>query len=767
MKFKYAKAFSILIITATVFYSFVSLLPSNISDESTSLTKFSTERALIHLKQITKKPHFVGTKEHKIVREYLVNQLEKLGLDVEIQEQFAINSKWKAAVNTINIIAKIKGSEPNNKALLLLSHYDSAVHSSYGASDAGSGIVTILEGVRAFLETNKTPKNDIIILFSDAEEVGLLGAEAFVKHHKWTNNVGLVLNFEARGSGGPSYMLLETNGGNKELIKAFNKAKPNFPVANSLMYSIYKMLPNDTDLTVFREKANINGFNFAFIDDHFDYHTAQDTYSRLDRNTLEQQGDYLTTMLTYFSDANLDLLNSTTDDVYFSFPKLGLVTYPFSWVLPMLISAVTLFLIFLFIGIKQKKLLVREILQGFIPFSLSLIIVSLFTNYGMRVINKWYPQYTEILHGFTYNGHWYIVFFTALTLAFLFWIYTEHFKNYDVKNLLIAPIFIWLLINLMITIKLKGAGFFIFPVFLSLFSLMVLFSSIKSEVKLIVITILSIPTLIVFVPLIKMFPVGLGLKLLPISTVFTVLLFGLLLPIFHLIKNTKKLSFLFLILGVLAFVSASLKSSYSSVRKQPTSLVYYLDADKNQAYWASYENTINEYNKAYLTTNPTKGSFTNDVTASKYFSKYKLYKQTEVIDLKTPIITKLLDTIEGSIRHIKLQIQSARNANRIEILTKNNISFKTFKINDEDANSIFYIKKRKSILTYYFTKPNEIINLEFSTPEEMKIHFEVQDVKYDLFTNTQLNVKPRKNQSFIPTPFVINDATIVKKEVKF
>lgn len=72
-------------------------------------------------------------------------------------------------------------------------------------------------------------------------------------------NVGLVLNFEARGSGGPSYMLVETNQGNAKLIKAFNEASPPFPVANSMMYSIYKMLPNDTDLTVFREEGHING----------------------------------------------------------------------------------------------------------------------------------------------------------------------------------------------------------------------------------------------------------------------------------------------------------------------------------------------------------------------------------------------------------------------------------------------------------------------------------------------------------------------------
>lgn len=185
-------------------------------------------------------------------------------------------------------MARIKGSG-NGKALLLLSHYDSSPHSSLGASDAASGVATILEGIRAFRAEGKTPKNDIIILFTDGEELGLNGADLFVKSHPWATDVGLVLNFEARGSGGAGYMLVETNRGNSNLIKGFMAAEPEYPVANSLAYSIYKMLPNDTDLTVFREDADIDGFNFAFIDDHFDYHTVRDNADRLDRNTLAHQ----------------------------------------------------------------------------------------------------------------------------------------------------------------------------------------------------------------------------------------------------------------------------------------------------------------------------------------------------------------------------------------------------------------------------------------------------------------------------------------------
>ena len=131
----------------------------------------------------------------------------------------AVNKKWRAATNNKNILARIKGSE-NGKALLLLSHYDSNPHSSLGASDAGSGVVVILEGVRAFLAKKEIPKNDIIICISDAEELGLLGANAFVNHHPWAKEVGLVLNFEARGSG--AGLMVQAAWSQHGFLKAFN-----------------------------------------------------------------------------------------------------------------------------------------------------------------------------------------------------------------------------------------------------------------------------------------------------------------------------------------------------------------------------------------------------------------------------------------------------------------------------------------------------------------------------------------------------------------
>ncbi|WP_372769352.1 M28 family peptidase [Lutibacter sp.] len=767
---KYHQIVSLVIIIVSIFYSFYSLSPSVKIEKKSSLTEFSTDKALLQLKEIAKKPHFTGSPEHEVVRNYLVSELEKLGLQVEIQEQIAVNSKWKAATNNKNILARIKGSE-NGKALLLLSHYDSNPHSSLGASDAGSGVVVILEGIRAFLEKKEIPKNDIIICISDAEELGLLGANAFVNHHPWAKEVGLVLNFEARGSGGPSYMLLETNDGNEKLIEAFQEANTAYPVANSLMYSIYKMLPNDTDLTVFREGANIDGYNFAFIDDHFDYHTVQDSYERMDVNSLNHQASYLMATLNYFANADLDNLKSEADYVYFNFPYIGLVFYPFSWVIPMFLFCAVLFLILLFMGVLKKRLTKKGIIKGFYPFIASLLTSAALAFFGWRLLLKIHPQYNDILHGFTYNGYYYIAAFVSLTIAICFWFYKDFFKKRSKQDLLVVPLFFWLLLNGFIAFYLPGAAFFILPVIILLGILFISKFSISKVNMLLLFTLFSIPVLIIFAPLVKMLPVGLGLKMLVVSAVFTVLLFGFLVPVFQQYKDHKKLSFVFLLIGLMALISASVYSSYSVDQRKPNSVLYVFDSNKNEAYWASYNNEMDEFTKQFLGENPIVGSYDANTTASKYNTNIQLYTKTEIRNLEKPLISIVIDTIIGSDRKLTLHIESLRNANKIELMTKTPIRFKSFIINKEPLKKntndkyVFSVEKG-TIMNFYRTSKDEIINIEFVVDKNQVIDIDILEAKYDLFTNSQFNIIPR-TEIMMPMPFVLNDATVIKTNIKF
>lgn len=764
------KFISFLIILVAIYYSFYSLTPSKNSSKNIPLTKFSTSRAYTKLETLAIKPHFVGSVNHNKVRDLLFKDLQKLGLHPTIQTQMAINKKWRSAANIQNIIARIKGTG-NGKALLLLSHYDSSPHSSIGGSDDGAGIVTILEGLRAFLAKGTQPKNDIIIVFSDAEELGLLGATAFVKHHPWAKHIGLVINFEARGSGGPSYMLLETNGGNEKLIKQFSIANPSYPDANSLMYSIYKMLPNDTDLTVFRKDGNINGFNFAFIGDHFDYHTAQDTPKRLDKKTLAHQGSYIMPLLSYFANADLTQLNSKNDDVYFNFPLFKLVHYPYSYIIPLFIIAIIWFLIALFFGLARGKLTFKGIAIGFIPFLSSLISTILVGVYGWKLLLKIFPQYNDILQGFTYNGYTYIWTFSALFLGITLLTYKKYLKKYKKADLLIAPITCWLLLNLLIVIYLKGASFFIIPVYFSLWSLwIVLFSKKQKQQKILFTTILSIPLLLIFTPFIRQFPVGLGLKMIGISAFLIVFMVGLLIPFFAYLKKTKILIIIITLITIIGFIKSSANSTYSINRKKPNSVLYIYNADKNKAYWASYDNKVDEFTKQFLGTNPSHGDIEKSNVNSKYKTKLNLFKKAKVISLAKTKIEIISDTIINNYHSINMIIKPQRKTNRIELIANNTIHFIDFNVNGESSKNnltspfVFDTKSNTQIVSYFFTKKDEEINLKFTIPKNEKPAITIYSSTYDLYTNPNFKIKPR-TPTMMPTPFVLNDATVIKQTI--
>ena len=764
MKKSYSSLLSILFILGILGFVFATMMPQGTTDDEVPLSEFSTKRALEQVKNISQKPHFVGSENHEVVAHYLVKELQNLGLETSVQEGFAF-SDWGTLTKCKNILARIKGSN-SDKALLLLSHYDSAPHSfSQGASDAGSGVATILESVRVFVYNKTAHKNDIIILFSDAEELGLNGAALFVTEHKWAKEIGLVLNFEARGSSGPSYMLMETNGGNAGLVKEFAEANPKFPVSNSLMYSIYKMLPNDTDLTVFRKNGNIQGYNFAFIDGHYNYHTAQDDINHLDKNTLAHQGEYLMPLLHYFSDANLNSTQSPEDDVYFTIPY-SFISYPFDWVLPMVIIAFVLLLFLIFIGIGKRILSFPEIIKGFIPFLGSIIVSGLITFFGWKLLLKVYPQYNDLLNGFTYNGHDYIAAFTLLSLAICFAFYQRFSAKKVTMSHFIAPLFIWILINGLISILLKGAGFLIIPAFAGLLMLASFVLTQKS--KWILNLVLSIPTLLIIAPFIQMFPIGLGLKVLFGSAILTVFTFGLLLPVFGSFVRKGMSSIILLVLAIGFFSKAHYLSGYESGKAKSNSLVYILDAENNKATWATYDTNLDEWTKTYLGTNPKDATAFNSLSLpSKYNSGFTFMADAPMKELAKPTIEFLNDHIVGANRYLKIRITPNRKVNRYDVFANEDLDIQNFKANGLSLlgqKGSKYERKGKKLLSYYVV--NQLpLEIEFNVTASSVLDLDVMESSFDLLNNPLFSITKRANW-MMPTPFVLNDAVIIKEKIK-
>jgi hypothetical protein len=764
MKKNYASPIVTLFIAGMIALIYFLMMPQWVSKEAQPLSKFSTQRALAKVAALSKKPHYIGSENHAEVAATLEKELQQLGLETTIQEGTTL-SDWGNLTKSKNILARIKGTD-HSKALLLLSHYDSAPHSSsLGASDDASGIATILESVRAFLH-NKTPhKNDIIILFSDAEELGLNGAALFVTKSDWAKEVGLVLNFEARGTAGPSYMLMEVNKGNAAMVNAFRKANPKYPVSNSLMYSIYKMLPNDTDLTVFREQQKIQGFNFAFIDDHFNYHTFQDDLAHLSPKTLEHQGTYLIPLLDYFSNADLTKMNATEDQVYFNTP-FYFVSYPFSWVFPMWMGALVLLLGLVFIGIGKRILILPEIGKGFLLLLGAVSVSGLVAFLGWKLLLAIYPQYSDILQGFTYNGHDYIAAFVFLSLAIGFLFYRKPILENRVLNYLIAPLLLWIILNLGLTLYLPGAGFFIIPVYFGL--MMLAYFVMTQKVGHTLHLVLSIPALIIFVPFITMFPIGLGLKVLVGSAVLTLLVFGLLIPIFGSFTRKGIWALALFLIGIGFLVKAHWHSGYEKGKAKPNSLLYVYDADKASAYWTTYDAHLDSWTKSYLGVQPRNATALNgNPLFSKYHSEFTFMADAPKIALARPTVTLLLDTIIGNQRQLKIKIAPNRKVNRYDIFANEKMIFYHFTANGASPLGQIgskYERKGKKLISYYVVD-NDPLELHFSIPKNTPLDMTLMESSFDLLTNPKLNITKRTSW-MMPMPFVLNDAVVILQKLK-
>ncbi|OIV42341.1 M28 family peptidase [Flavobacterium johnsoniae] len=755
---------AIICILAILAIIYATMMPQWISKTDEALAEFSTERALNQVEIIAQKPHYVGSTNHELVANYLKLELNRIGLETSIQEGFTLNDKG-LLVKSKNILARIKGTN-NTKALLLLSHYDSAPHSfSKGASDDASGVATILEGIRAFLYSKHPQKNDIIILFSDAEELGLNGAALFVNKHPWAKDVGLVLNFEARGTSGPSYMLMETNKGNQALVQEFSKAKAAYPVSNSLMYSIYKMLPNDTDLTVFREQGKIQGFNFAFIDGHYNYHTQQDDVQHLNKTTLAHQGSYLMPLLKYFANTDLNQTASSEDYVYFSAP-FSFISYPFSWVMPMTIIALGLLIIFIFIGKAKRMISFREIFKGFVPLLGSVITAGLVTFLGWKIILEIYPQYSDLLNGFTYNGHAYIGAFVTLSIAICFAFY-HHFSDAKITmNHFVAPLLLWIIINAYLANSLAGAGFLIIPVYFGilLFGIFVLTQHYSLGLNLL----FSIPALAIVAPFIVMFPIGLGLKILFGSAILTVLLFGLLLPIFNIFFKKGAWIMVFFAVSIGFFIYAGYHSNYEHGKAKSNSLLYVYNANTNSAVWATYDVNLDDWTKTYLGEKNQKAVGLNNLPiSSKYNSGFTYSAIAPVVDVPKPTISFLKDSVVGNNRYLKIKITPNRKVNRYDIYANPKMTFYNFKANGvsssgEKGNRL---ERDGMRLLCYYVVGNEPLIMDFYINKSSVFDMDLIESSFDLMTNPLLKVNPRSDW-MMPTPFVLNDAVLIQQKIK-
>lgn len=642
---------------------------------------FSAARAMQHLSVIAEKPHAVGSVEHGVVKDYLMKQLSDAGLQPQIQTSTALQPTKPGGpllVTTLqNIVARLKGTS-GGKAVLLIAHYDSVVN-SFGASDNGAAVATLLETLRA-LKSGPSLQNDVIFLFTDAEEQGILGARAFASENPAVEDVGVALNFDARGNSGPVIMF-ETSPNNGWLIDQFAHGTQ-YPVAHSLYSDLYQLLPNDTDLSALN-RAGIAGLNFANIDGVAHYHNPLDNLQGVDPDTMQHRGSYALALTRQFGNADLSHTRQR-NEIYFDLFGSVLVHYSSVWALPLTLLVTLLFAAVVVIGFRKQRLTVSGMVVGFVSLFVSLLVSSLVSWLLWKLIWLVRPGPSPAAT----QSRVLLLGFVALAIAITFAVFTFVRNRGNVESFAVGGLVWWLLFMVGLTVFLPGGTFvFQWPLLFSLLGLgWVMISrpaerASRSVVNLVILSVCALPGITLMTPVIYQIFVGLTLNWSFLVIALLVLLFGLLLPQLRMITTWFRwaLPGAAAVLAIALLVTGAIMNT-APVDKQSNRIVYVLNTDTNKAIFAGDTSPADARAAQFFAGATEKGSLADFAYARK--SRDYTLNPAPVAPLAAPEMSVLEDKSVDGVRTIKMRLSSPRQAGTMAIYVDSSVQVLNASINN-------------------------------------------------------------------------------------
>ena len=397
--FRYIAASTLVIAAFTVWFV-ANYHGYAVRSEDVAADVFSGERAVAVLTEMLgdQQPHEAGSRANEEVRQKLVSHLETLGLKVE-QTEFVVND-----VAMCNLLTSVPG-DPSRRPILLATHYDS-VEQGPGAGDAGCSVAALLEvasilNAQRLSQPDQQLSRDVYFLLTDGEEWvrkighGLNGAIHFVKTqpHSLLDRNPVVLNLDARGAAGPS-LLYETSGNNSQLLKHLLPALPRRAFTASSYVTVYDLLPNATDFTIFKE-GGFDGLNFAFIGDPHRYHTPEDSLEYLDYRSVQHHGENALAVTQHLLQTDRQEFSADQNAVFFTIFGEWIVCYPEQY-------AVLLAVVLLMVQVLGTRVSLRhrakltEMLASAFAIVLT-IFVSILCGWIVLQFNKFRPQ---SFHGF-------------------------------------------------------------------------------------------------------------------------------------------------------------------------------------------------------------------------------------------------------------------------------------------------------------------------------------------------------------------------------
>ncbi|HZE22403.1 MAG TPA: M28 family peptidase [Blattabacteriaceae bacterium] len=699
--------------------------------------EFSAQRALIHVREIASVPHPLGSAADAAARNYLVAQLTQLGLQPQIFSSLGVDSSGRLIIaGKINdIVGRLPGTA-SAPAIVLMAHYDS-VYSAPGAGDDASGVASILEILRA-LKHGPPIQRNIIVLFTDGEEAGLLGAEAFSHSHPWMRDAGLILNFEARGNRGPS-LLFETSQNNRPLIGAVAHVAP-YPIGSSLFYELYKILPNDTDFTVFRP-AGIPGLNFAFGEGLEAYHSPLDTPDHLSLASLQHHGSYGLALTRHFGQLDLAALrNSQGDDVFFDWFGSRLVAYSQRWVLPGQILITLLLPIALLLAFRRPEFSKKRFLFGLLACLVILILLVAtvaavwwlisFVLADRRVIGDC-PANLFLLSA--------LMLFGACVGMLLVGFFR---KRLGQQELSLAALSLWFVLSWLLALELPSGSYLLFwPLLLGLLGNAASNFGNKSTVhQSRAQWTRNLPALaaaiLLFAPVIYLVYIFLTLQM--ISAAASALLLGLFLlislPTLGLpsISSRGWASGLLAIAAIICLGCGLALSGYSPEHPRPDSILYSVNADDNTAVWISYDQKPDDWTRQFFGANSAPHPVPNYLAG---FARPLISASTPKLPLAPPVIENVEHKQEGGVHRLKLRLRSQRKAETLYLRFPDDVQPVAAKVAGRDVP----VRKGSRFGLTLYAMGDEGVELELTVQAPSALSFWIMDRSYGL----PINARPR------------------------
>jgi len=702
-----------------------SLRPPNPTPIAAPAQEFSAERAKNHVRIIARVPHPIGSQANREVKDYLTAQLSSLGLTPQIFQGVGLDVVGSAIVagRTQDVVGRLPGTE-NSQAILLVAHYDSMPRSP-GAADDAASVAAILETVRA-LRSDRALKNDLIVLFSDGEEGLLLGAESFATSNPWIKDVGLVLNFEARGNRGPS-LLFETSPGNHQLVKGFREAAP-YPVGSSLFYALYKLLPNDTDFTIFH-RLGLPGLNFAFGEGFDAYHSRLDTAENLSTASLQHHGSYALALTRYFGQLDLTKLREPADDeIFFNWFGTNLISYPEKWVIPeqMLISILIVLLVTLSFRkatIQPKRLILAVAsflaLLVSVPGAMALAWKMIAYFLADRVLSTDSPGNSLLLSG--------TVLFGTAVAGFLLNICR---RKFSVQEMSLAAMMLVCCFNWVVAVKLPAGSYLLFwPLLFSVAGQLIiqlLNYEERPASQLIGSLAGTSAALLLFSPVVYLVYVFFTLQSIVVVVVGGCIFMVCILSIPLMDRLVLRIKpwlapALVFSVAIACWVSGAKLSGYTAEHPGHDTLAYSVNANDGSAKWISYDDVLDRWTMQFFGQGVKRQSVPNYLAGS---ARSVFTASASTVELLAPVATVESDTMVGDLHQLNLRIKSSRAADIIYLRFAKDIQGVSANIEGRDV----HIQKHSNWLrlTLYGMADKEI-NLRFLIRAPSGIVFWVMD----------------------------------------